>query len=205
MSFEIPSQMGLVDRIKFLQGYAELVGVFGAETVDNLLMLMPLNKLLGIRHEDASRRNPPRPIGNELYLGVEPNYVNETIVVGGKEYSRTERVNCHHYLTSANIQHLATTDYIIKPAVQRMWPWLQGFKLAIYSKLDEIYVALGGTDSLYVPYKALMLGDFHLVQTLMDEYFRWYTKGEKTWDYFKDLPETIRFKEAFDANLTNKT
>lgn len=204
MSFTIPGQMGLVDRIKFLQSYAELVEVFGAETVDNLLMLMPLNKLLGIRHEGAFSRNPPRPFGNELYLGTEPNYVTNTVLVNGKEYSRTDRVACHHYLTFAPVQHLATTDYIIKPAVQRMWPWLQDFKLAIYSKLDEIYVSLGGTDSLYVPYKALMLGDFNLVQARMDEYFRWYTKGEKTWDYFKDLPETIRFKEAFDANLTTR-
>jgi hypothetical protein len=202
--YTIPEEMPIEQRRTFLHDCDKLVGMFGAEKIDELLMTFPLQKLLEVRHEEVNHRNPQqRPRSDEIYLGTEPNYVTSYRMIDGKEYSRTDRANCHHYLAPNRVQHCDMPTHILKPAMLWRWPWLSEFKLAVYSKLDEFYVEVGVgiLQSLYVPFEAMTTGQFHLVRDRVDTYFRWYTKDKTTWGDFKDLPETVKFMEAFNANL----
>lgn len=197
--FEVPTEMSLTERLFFLRSQERLIEIFGAELVQEKLMEMPTKKLVGIYHAEQ-KRDP----ANSVYLGQGMNYVTSYVTVGGKEFSRTDRVICHHWLVPNKIQHTELGQHLIRPCLLQKWPWLSEFKLDVYGTLDEFYVQLDaevhGHRVLYVPYDALTKGDPEVIVNRMESYFKWYTHGRLGWDDFKNDPEVVKFMEAFNAN-----
>lgn len=198
--FEVPAEMTLREKLFFLQSQERLVEIFGPELVQEKLMEVPTKKLVGIYHSEQ-KREP----ANSVYLGQEMNYVTSYVTVGGKEFSRTDRVNCHHWLVPNPIQHIEIAPHLIRPCLLQKWPWLSEFVLDVYWALDEIYVRLEwsvhGHRNLYVPYDAMVRENPALIVDRMESYFKWYTRGKLGWDNFKNDPEVVKFMEAFNANL----
>lgn len=204
--------MELEQRREFLRNYDKLVELFGQQLVDVGLSRYTdsdLTEHLDFPLEDARgiTLNPGKPYGPHIYIGrtrASHRFVNND------GWEKSVYVPVERYLVPNQYQNIHQVNYIVKPAMMTLYPWLTDFNLNIYSiqfyeiQHNEFYVKLSkeysGHTCLYVPYNAFMDGDVAAIIRRNEEYLEWYTKGSELWSAMREDPVVGAFLEKVKEN-----
>lgn len=204
-------ELTLEQRRQFLNNHDKLVAMFGQDLVDEGLMRFSMHQLCDayqIPLQDAyghPASNVPSKPYHRVYISLGKKHTYHRFV-NPQGWEKSVPTPVTEWQVPSQYQSNYQADYIVKPALLAMFPWLKNFRLRVY-KLDfyqdwagEFYVSLGynygpkgGFDCLYVPYEAFMAGDVNAVIERNQTYFTDYTKDPTVWQRMSLDPTVIAF------------
>ena len=201
-------ELNIEQRRQFLKNYDNLVELFGQDLVDDGLSRYTLRQLCDVYQiplQDAYGRPaanvPSAPYQKpHIFLGSKRTYYR---FVNHQGWEKSISTPVTEWQVPAQYQHLAQADNITRPALLKLWPWLNQFELDIYTldfgqgRQPEFYVRFGteygGHRCFYVPIQALKDGDADAIVERNQTYLKWYTKSDDLWNRMKLDPVFIAF------------
>lgn len=203
-------ELNLEQRRQFLKNHDKLVELFGQDLVDEGLLRYSMLQLCDeyqIPLQDADGR-PAYNVRKEpyqkphIFLGKKRTHYR---FVNHQGWEKSVATPVTSWQVPAQYQHTHQAQNIVRPALHKLRPWLNAFRLNIYPMEfyqdfdQDFYVKLGaeywkgGFSSLYVPVKAFLAGDVDAIVKRNETYFKDYTKDETVWGRMKLDPTVIRF------------